>query len=131
MMTTNNASNTYLSSKVMTASSQELTLMLYDGALKFCNQAIRALENQKTVEAHNFIIKTENIIIEFMSTVDTKYDVGKNLDAMYNYIYRKLMEANTKKDKQILEEVQGYLRELRDTWKEAMEMSKVKKAVNE
>ncbi|HAN10729.1 MAG TPA: flagellar export chaperone FliS [Clostridiales bacterium] len=130
-MTTNNASNTYLSSKVMTASSQELTLMLYDGALKFCNQAIRALENQKTVEAHNFIIKTENIIIEFMSTVDTKYDVGKNLDAMYNYIYRKLMEANTKKDKQILEEVQGYLRELRDTWKEAMEMSKVKKAVNE
>ncbi|HCC07760.1 MAG TPA: flagellar export chaperone FliS [Clostridiales bacterium] len=130
-MTTNNASNTYLSSKVMTASSQELNLMLYDGALKFCNQAIRAIENQKTEEAHNFIIRTENIIMEFISTVDTKYDVGKNLDSMYNYIYRRLLEANFKKDKQILEEVQGYLRELRDTWKEAMEITKVKKAVNE
>ncbi|HBY20479.1 MAG: flagellar export chaperone FliS [Clostridiales bacterium GWE2_32_10] len=130
-MIANNASSTYLNSKVMTASPQELTLMLYDAALKFCNQAIRAVENNKIEEAHNAIIKTENIILEFMSTLDEKYDVAKNMELMYDYIYRRLLEANLKKDKVILEEIQGYIRELRDTWKEAMELVKMKRVVNE
>ncbi len=109
---------------MLTASKEELTLMLYDGALKFCNQAIIALENKDMEKANNAIIRVQDIIREFQVTLDRSYDVSKYLDAMYDYIFRRLIDANIKKDVEILEEVRGFLRELRDTWKEAMRLAK-------
>ncbi len=123
-MTPNNASNAYLVSKVSTATPQELTLMLYEGALKFCNQAIRAIETEKVEEAHHAIVRVQDIIFEFSSTLNMQYEVSKNLASMYEYIQRRLFEANVKKDVAILQEVQGYIRDLRDTWKDAMDVSR-------
>lgn len=121
-MTTNVAA-TYMDNKIMTATPAELTLMLYEGIIKFCNMAISANEKKDIAKAHSNIIKAEGIILELRSTLDSKYPVAKELDAIYDYIYDRLTEANLKKDNAILEEVLYFARELRDTWKEAMKLA--------
>lgn len=110
----------YANNKVMTASPAELTLMLYDGAIKFCNLAISAIEEKNIEKAHINIVKVEHIIEEFQSTLDHKYPVAKDFDEVYSYLMRRLQEANMKKDREILEEVLNHLRTMRDTWKEVM-----------
>ncbi len=123
-MTFQNGYNQYSNSKVMTASPAQLTLMLYDGAIKFCNIAIVAIENKDIMKAHNNIRKVENIISEFRATLNFKYPVAQDFENVYAYIYDRLVEANIHKDKEILEEVLGHLRTMRDTWKEVMVLAK-------
>ena len=110
----------YANNKVMTASPAELTLMLYDGAIKFCNIAIRAIEEGDVEKAHNNIVKVENIIDEFRATLNHKYAVAQDFENVYVYLRERLSLANMKKDKEILEEVLKHLRTMRDTWKEVM-----------
>lgn len=110
----------YQRNKVLTATPAEVTLMLYEGAIKFCNIAIMAIENNEMEKAHNNIMKTQRIIEEFRNTLDRQYEVAKDFDRIYVYVLRRLFEANVRKDKEILEEVNGHLRSLRDTWKEVM-----------
>ena len=112
-MVQNQAYAAYNNSKILTASPAELTLMLYDGAIKFANIAIMAIEKHDIEKAHNNIVKTERIILEFQATLDDKYPVAKDFDAVYTYL-------NLKKDPEILEEVLKHLRTMRDTWKEVM-----------
>lgn len=115
-----NAYSQYNNSKILTASPAELTLMLYDGAIKFCNIAIVAVEHKDIQKAHTNIIKTEHIIDYFRQTLDMKYPVAEDFDRVYAYLNQRLVEANIKKDKEILEEVNQHLRSMRDTWKEVM-----------
>ncbi|MCI8897579.1 MAG: flagellar export chaperone FliS [Lachnospiraceae bacterium] len=110
----------YQRNKVLTATPAEVTLMLYEGAIKFCNIAIMAIENNEMEKAHNNIMKTQRIIEEFRNTLDRQYEVAEDFDRIYVYVLRRLFEANVRKDKEILEEVNGHLRSLRDTWKEVM-----------
>lgn len=119
-----NAYSQYSNSKVLTASPAELTLMLYDGAIKFCNIAIMGIEQGDIMKAHNNIVKVENIIMEFQATLNHKYPVAEEFDKVYNYLYGRLVEANIKKDKKILEEVLVHLRGMRDTWKEVMKLTR-------
>ncbi len=127
-MIANRGYDAYARNKIMTASPAELTLMLYEGAIKFCNIAIVAIEEKNVEKAHNNITKVENIISEFLSTLDHKYEVAKDFENVYNYLMDRLVEANLKKDKEILEEVLSHLRTMRDTWKEVMEQNKAAKA---
>ena len=106
--------------KVMTATPAELTLMLYEGAIKFVNKAIMSIEKDDVMGAHNNLMKTQRIIEELRASLDHKYPVAKEFDTVYEYILRRLVEANIKKDKDILEEVLEHLRTMRDTWKEVM-----------
>lgn len=115
----------YNNSKVLTASPAELTLMLYEGAIKFCNIAIAAIEQKDIQKAHTNIIKTERIIDHFRATLDMKYPVAKDFDRVYEYLQRRLYEANIKKDKEIMEEVCSHIHSMRDTWKEVMRLNKV------
>lgn len=119
-MTLNNGYAAYANSKVMTASPAELTLMLYDGAIKFCNIAMAAIEDKDIEKAHTNIMKVENIIEEFQATLNHKYPVAEDFDNVYRYLLERLMEANLKKDNEIMQEVLGHLRTMRDTWKEVM-----------
>ena len=105
----------------MTASPAELTLMLYEGAIKFCNIAIVAVEKNEIEKAHINIRKVEDIITEFQATLDHKYPVAEDFDKVYAYLHQRLVDANVKKDKEILEEVLEHLRTMRDTWKEVMQ----------
>ena len=120
-MTNNNRYAAYEKSRIMTASPAELTLMLYEGAVKFCNIAIVAVEKNDIEKAHINIRKVEDIITEFQATLDHKYPVAKEFDKVYAYLQQQLVEANVKKDKDILEDVLVHLRTMRDTWKEVMQ----------
>lgn len=122
-MNAKNGYDAYACNKILTASPAELTLMLYDGAIKFCNIAIVAVEKKDIEKAHNNIMKVQNIINEFRITLDKKYEVAKDFDNVYAYLLQRLAEANVKKDAAILEEVLGHLRTMRDTWKEVMALS--------
>ena len=127
-MIANRGYDAYAKNKILTASPAELTLMLYEGAIKFCNIAIAAIEEKDIEKAHNNITKLENIIAEFLSTLDHKYPVAQDFENVYNYLMERLLEANLKKDKEILEEVLTHLRTMCDTWKEVMEQNKIAKA---
>ena len=114
----------YNNSKILTATPAELTLMLYEGAIKFCNIAIMGIEENNVEKAHNNIVKVENIIIEFRATLDKKYPVAQDFDNVYEYLIQRLTYANIHKDKEVLEEVLTHLRTRRDTWKEVMKLAK-------
>ena len=120
----NQAYAEYNRNKVLTASPAELTLLLYEGAIKFCNIAIIGLEQNDMEKVHNNIIKVENIIEEFRATLNHKYPVAEDFDKIYKYIYNLLVEANIKKDKELLEQALTELRGMRDTWKEVMVKAK-------
>ena len=119
-MLANSGYAAYANNKIMTASKGELTLMLYEGAIKFCNIAIAAVEQRDIEKAHINILKVEHIIEEFQSTLNYKYSVAKDFNNVYEYLQGRLTQANLKKDKEILEEVLGHLRSMRDAWKEVM-----------
>lgn len=116
----------YNNNKIMTASPAELTLMLYEGAIKFCNMAIMGIEQKDVEKAHNHIVKTERIVQYLRETLNMKYAVAQDFENIYVYLEQRLVEANMKKDKEILEEVCKHFRSVRDTWKEVMHLNKEK-----
>ena len=113
----------YNQNKILTASPAELTLMLYDGAIKFCNVAIMGIEQHDVQKAHNNIMKVQKIIEEFQITLNFKYEIANDFNNVYNYLIKRLREANMTKDKAILEEVLDHLHTMRDTWKEVMRLN--------
>lgn len=115
-----NIAQEYNRNKILTASPAELTLMLYEGAIKFCNIALIAIEKQDYEKANINIKKAENIITEFKVTLNHKYLVAKDFENVYNYIYSLLVDANIKKDTEILNKALDEIRGMRDTWKEVM-----------
>lgn len=115
-----NIAQEYNRNKILTASPAELTLMLYEGAIKFCNIALIAIEKQDYEKANINIKKAENIITEFKVTLNHKYLVAKDFENVYNYIYSLLVDANIKKDTEILNRALDEIRGMRDTWKEVM-----------
>jgi len=114
----------YANNKIMTASPAELTLMLYEGAIKFGNLAIMAIEEKNVEKAHTNIMKVQRIIEEFRFTLDHKYPVAEDFDRVYKYLLTRLLDANLSKDKEIMEEVTEHLRSMRDNWKEVMKKAK-------
>ena len=121
MISPKNAYAQYANSKIMTASPAELTLMLYEGAIKFVNIAIVGIENQDVQKKCENIVKADRIIEEFQLTLNDKYEVSKDFNKVYTYLRQRLLEANVSSDKEILEEVLKHLRTMRDTWKQVME----------
>ena len=115
----------YNRSRILTASPAELTLLLYDGAIKFCNLAIVAIEKKDIPAAHTNIVKVEKIIEEFRSTLSRDYPVAEDFDRVYCYLLRRLQDANVKKDIDIINEILEHLRSMRDTWKQVMQQTKV------
>lgn len=114
----------YQNSKILTASPAELTLMLYDGAIKFGNIAIMAMNEKDIPKAHANIVKVQRIIEEFRSTLDFKYPVAQDFENVYVYLLQRLLQANLKKDPSIMEEVLTHLRSMRETWVEVMKKNK-------
>ena len=114
----------YQRSKILTASPAELTLMLYEGAIKFGNIAIDAIEAKEVEKAHEHIVKVQRIIQEFRSTLNMKYPVAQDFENVYSYLASRLVEANVKKDAEIMREVVEHLRTMRETWIEVMRKNK-------
>ncbi|EGA89002.1 flagellar protein FliS [Planococcus donghaensis MPA1U2] len=123
-MVTINPYQTYQQNSVMTASPQELTLMLYNGCLKFMKLAKRAMADKKIEEKNTNIIKAQNIIQELRSTLKADIEMSAGLEQMYEYMYSRLVEANMKNDVSALEEVEELMTDIRNTWKQAMALVK-------
>ncbi|WP_282141028.1 flagellar export chaperone FliS [Cytobacillus oceanisediminis] len=125
-MAVSNPYQSYQQNSVNTASPGELTLMLYNGCLKFIHQAKKAIE-EKNIEMKNTNIqKAQSIIQELMVTLNMDIEVSKNMMSLYDFMNRRLMEANIKNDASILDEVEGLVTEFRDTWKEAIQVNRQK-----
>lgn len=119
----------YKENNIKTASPQELTLMLYNGALKYVGQSKIFIEQNRIENANNSIIRVQDIIDELNATLDMQYEISHNLRSLYIYIGEKLVDANISKNPAALDEVKGMITELRDTWKEAMKIVKPRKKV--
>ncbi len=115
----------YKNNKVNAASGPELTLMLYDGSIKFLNIASFAIENNDIQKAHTNIMKTEKIIDYLRNTLDMKYPVAQDFENMYSYIARRLVEANMTKDKEIVDELNEHMHAIRDTWVQVMKANHI------
>ncbi len=114
----------YLEQKVLSARPEELTLMLYDGILKFLGQAKLYIVQNNVEKSSNGLIRAEDIIDELLSTLNMDYEISNNLDALYVYMRARLVEANIKKDVAIIDEVLELATDLRDTWKEAIGLAR-------
>lgn len=123
-MAVNKKFSAYQANSVANAKPEELTLMLYNGLIRFIMQAQKGIEEKDIQKAHDNIIKAENILLEFEATLDNQYEISHNLFLLYDYMYRRLVDANLKKDTEILAEVLKFATELRDTWVQAMKNAK-------
>lgn len=119
-----NAAKAYGNNKVLTASPAELTLMLYEGAVKFANIAVAALEKKDYETTNINIQKCRNIVVELTTTLNMKYPVAQDFKRLYDYIFALLVEANMKKDLELLNRALDELRDIRDIWKEIMSKTK-------
>lgn len=114
--------DTYLEQKVMSAKPEELTLMLYEGIVKFIKQA-KLFNDRNDIEQSNYVnLKAQAIIQELRATLDLSVEISKDFESLYIYMNERLMEANIKKDNDILNEVLSLAEDFRDTWKEAMKL---------
>lgn len=119
-----NQRNKYLETAIQTATPAQLLIMLYDGAIRFCKGGIEAIKNQDKEEANRCICRAEDIILEFVVMMDKSSPIAEGLIRMYDYMYFRLVEANTKKSVEPAEEVLGYLIELKETWVNAAMIAK-------
>ena len=111
--------NQYRQNAASTATPAQLSDMLYSGAVRFLNQALTHLEGKNLQGAHNAILQTQEILEYLAETLNEKVEVSFNLAHLYDYAYRRLIEANVTKDAEIVQEVLLLLVELRDAWHEA------------
>lgn len=125
-----NAHQQYFESQLETASPGKLLIMLYDGAIKFLSQAITALEQNDVQTAHNATLRAEDIVTEFMATLNMEQggEIAKNLFRLHEYQSWRLRQGLAKRDVEALKEVQGSLRELREAWLTAVKETAVRSA---
>ncbi|WP_036214787.1 flagellar export chaperone FliS [Lysinibacillus sphaericus] len=118
------AHNAYKQNSVTTASPGELTLMLYNGCLKFLNKAKLAIHDKNVQEKNINLQKAQAIISELRATLNMEIEISKNMMALYEYMNNRLVEANIRNDIAIIEEVEGLVTEFRDTWKEVIRINR-------
>lgn len=127
-MYTANAYNTYKTNSINYASKDQLLLMLVDGAVRFAKIAKGAMEDRDVKKAHENIVKAENIFYELMASLDVSKagNWGQSLMSVYDFIVRRLTDANIKKDAAIMDEVIPLIENIKDTWEQAYKISKSK-----
>lgn len=114
---------TYQNNSVNTASGPQLTMMLYNGCIKFIKYGIKATEDHNYEMKNTNIQKAQNIIQELMLTLDQSVEVSKEMLSLYEYIHYQLQNGNIKNDVVSMQEALEYVTDFRDTWKEAMKQT--------
>ncbi len=120
----NNMYAQYDDNKLLTASDEDLTLMLYEGGVKFCNQAIIAIEKGDKTTANLKIQKVQDVIRELQITINRDHPQADDIYRLYDYMFRRTVEANFSKDIAILNEVNDLMKEFRDLWKESVKVAR-------
>ena len=128
-----NAANTaqaYKRQQILTAPPEELTLMLYNGAIRYVTESIAAIGKHEIQKAHDANIRAQNIMREFMVTMNMKQEISQQWLLVDEYILHCLVQGNIKKDIAKLEEAKGLLVEFRDAWFQAMKKVRTGKAAS-
>lgn len=115
---------TYQTNSVTTALPQDLTLMLYEGLIKFSMLAKRSIEQKMIEQKNTNIQKAQAIITELQLTLNQSIALSKDLNSLYDYMQTRLIDANVKNDLVAIDEVIGFAEEFRETWKEAMKLAR-------
>lgn len=115
---------TYQTNSVTTALPQDLTLMLYEGLIKFTMLAKRSIENGLIQEKNTNIQKAQAIIMELQLTLNKSISLSTDLNNLYDYMQSRLIDANVQNDVVAIDEVLGFAEEFRETWKEAMKLAR-------
>lgn len=115
---------TYQTNSVTTALPQDLTLMLYEGLIKFSMLAKRAIEQKMIEQKNTNTQKAQAIITELQLTLNQSIALSKDLNSLYDYMQIRLIDANVKNDIVAIDEVIGFAEEFRETWKEAMKLAR-------
>lgn len=123
----NAAAEAYKRQQVLTATPEALTLMLYNGCLRFMKEGREAIEKKEFEQANTSLQKAQNIIAEFRVTLNMDYEISHQLMPLYNYVYDRLVEGNVKADVNMITEAQGIITELRDAWAQAMKKARQEK----
>lgn len=123
----NAAAEAYKRQQVLTATPEALTLMLYNGCLRFMKEGREAIEKKDYEQANTSLQKAQNIIAEFRVTLNMDYDISHQLMPLYNYVYDRLVEGNVKADVNMITEAQSIITELRDAWAQAMKKARQEK----
>lgn len=116
-----NAYKAYKQNSIMTATPGELTLMLYNGCIKFIRQARIAMSNRDIGGKNQALQRAQAIVRELMVTLELDHELSKNMMSLYDYIYRCLIDANVKNDSASLDEAEKHVTMFRDTWKQVIE----------
>ncbi len=124
----NSAAEAYKRQQIITATPEALTLMLYNGCLKFMTEGMEAIQKKDYEQANISLQKAQNIIREFRVTLKMEYEISHQLLPLYNYVYDRLVEGNIKSDVKLVEEAKTIISELRDAWAQAMKKARQEKA---
>lgn len=124
----NPAAEAYKRQQIMTATPEALTLMLYNGCLKFMTEGMEAIQKKDYEQANTSLQKAQNIIKEFRVTLKMEYEISHQLLPLYNYVFDRLVEGNLKSDVKPVEEAKKIISELRDAWAQAMKKARQEKA---
>ncbi|WP_227394276.1 flagellar export chaperone FliS [Jeotgalibacillus aurantiacus] len=116
-----NPQQAYANNSVNTASPGELTLMLYNGCLKFIKQAEIAIEKGNAEQKNINIQKAQAILRELMITLKQEHEIAKNMLSLYEFLISRLIEANIQSSVDILNEVSSFVTEFRDVWKQVIQ----------
>jgi len=119
-----NAYQQYQYNSIMSASPERLVLMLFEGAIKLVKLARKAILEKDMEGANNNLTRAQDIIAELDRSLDMSYDISQSLAGIYDFLYRQLVDANIKKDAELLDVVESMLKELKDTWEQAYVNSK-------
>lgn len=120
-----NPLNAYKNTSVNTAPPGRLLVMLYDGLVRFAEQAREAMRAEDIETAHKKLVRCQDIVLELRSTLDhdKSPELCDNLEALYTYMYTKLVDANRTKNINYLDEVLPMMTELRDAFSTADRLS--------
>jgi len=117
----------YLKTQVLTASREQLLLMLYDGAIRFASQAREKLGEGDFEGTHGLLVRAQRVILHLMSSLDPSVDalLCERLSSLYTFTYMRLVKANVERDPKLIDEAVEILSSLRETWYEAIEKTKL------
>ncbi|MHC8517558.1 flagellar export chaperone FliS [Sporosarcina sp. ITBMC105] len=125
-MAMNNPYATYQNNSVNTSTPGELTLLLYNGCLKFIQQAKKALEAGNIEEKNTATQKAQAIVSELMVTLDQSIAISENMMVLYEFVNHRLLEGNIKNDPVLYDEAASIITEFRDTWKQVIQINRTK-----
>jgi len=129
-MVNSQMASAYKNQQIMTASPEQLTLLLYNGALRFLNESILAMEQKDIQKSHNANMRVQDIVHEFIVTLDMNYEVSTGFAQLYEYTQHCLIQGNIKQDVEQLYQAKNVIQELREAWVGAMKQSQVARAVS-